>query len=454
MPVRRRAPLVLTVTAVLAAGALTACGTGNDPDTVKIAFPKDTDRKVTVRDDYIEAIAEKFEKKHPGKNVELIPIQAPQQDYYAKIQQMMRSPRTAPDLVYEDTFLLNSDVKSGYLRPLDGYLKSWKDWDRYAAGAKRSVRGEDGRTYGVPDGTDTRGLWFNRKIFAKAGLPRDWKPRTWEDVLDAARTVRKKVPGVVPLNVFTGKASGEVSAMQGFQPLLYGTGSGEDPLYDREKKKWVRGGQGFRDSLEFVSTVYAEKLGPDVGAALNPNIKTKVATEYLPEGKLAINLDGSWLGQQWLKSGGSPWPGWEKTMGLAPMPTQAGQAPGEVSMSGGWAWAIPRKSENPRLAWEMLETFQTTDNAVAFCVSNAQIAVRDDVAKDPRYLASSPGVAFFTERVKHTHYRPTLPVYPQVSTAITEAMEAVTTGDLTVEQAARRYDEQLTAITDGRVTSE
>ena len=60
----------------------------------------------------------------------------------------------------------------------------------------------------MPDGTDTRGLWFSKDVFAKAGLPADWQPKTWDEVLDAARTIKEKVPGVTPINVYTGKPAG------------------------------------------------------------------------------------------------------------------------------------------------------------------------------------------------------------------------------------------------------
>ncbi|POX38665.1 sugar ABC transporter substrate-binding protein [Streptomyces sp. Ru73] len=450
---RPAVPLML-LSAVLAAGTLTACGggAGSDPDTVKVAFIKDTNNKVTVRDDYVGMVAKQFEKANPGKKVKLLPIQASENDYYAKIQQTMRSPKTAPDLVYEDTFLINSDIEAGLLRPLDAYLAKWDGWQQFQPSAKAAARAQDGRTYGVPDGTDTRGLWFNKKIFAKAGLPADWRPKTWDEVLDAARTVKKKVPGVIPLNVFTGKGPGEAAVMQGFEMLLYGTG--KDPLYDPKSKKWVAGSQGFKDSLEFIDTVYSEKLGPDVSDALSPNIQTNVATELLPEGKLAIDLDGSWLGQQWQpKGGGKPWPEWSKTLGQAPFPTQHGQAPGKVSLAGGWTWSVPQRARNPELAWKLIETLQTKQNALEWCLRGAQIAVRKDVAEDPRYLKSMPGVGFFTGLVPVSQYRPALPVYPKVSAAIGEAMESVTAGDASPEQAAKAYDGQLRSTVDGQVVT-
>ncbi|WP_122616296.1 extracellular solute-binding protein [Streptomyces sp. Tu 4128] len=446
---------LFTLTA-LTSTALAACGSGSgsDPDTVKVSFKQSTDNSIKVMDTYLADIKKQFEKANPGKKVELVPIKAPDSEYYTKLQQMLRSPKTAPDLVYEDTFLINSDITSGYLKPLDPYLEKWKDWDQFIDTAKAATAGEDGKTYGVPDGTDTRGLWFSKDVFAKAGLPADWQPKTWAEVLDAARTIKEKVPGVTPINVYTGKPAGEAATMQGFEMLLYGTNDGTaDPLYDKDGKKWITAGKGFEDSLAFVESVYKEKLGPEVSDALDPNFGTAVRGELLPQGKLGIALDGSWLPQDWLEGSGHEWPQWSKELGLAAMPTQSGQAPGKVSMSGGWAWSIPDKAANPDLAFDFVKTMQTKANAQKWYIANSGIAVREDVANDPAYTAAQPGIKFFTDLVESTHYRPAYPAYPKVSVAIQEAMEGVTTGDLSVEEAARGYDEALKEATDNQVVS-
>ena len=451
---RPTAALTPLVALALAATTLTACGggSGSDPDTVKVSFKQSTDNSVKVMDTYLADIKKQFEKAHPGKKVELVPIKAPDSEYYTKLQQMLRSPKTAPDLVYEDTFLINSDITSGYLKPLDPYLAKWPDWNRFIDTAKAAAKGENGKTYGVPDGTDTRGLWFNKDIFDKAGLPADWQPRTWDDVLTAARTIKKKVPGVIPLNAYTGKPVGEAATMQTFEMLLYGTGDGgTDPLYDKNSKKWIAGGKGFEDALSFVETVYKEKLGPDVSDALDPNVMTRVRGEWLPQGKLAIALDGSWLPQDWLPGSGHEWPEWSKTLGLAAMPTQHGQAPGKVSMSGGWTWSIPAKAGNPDLAFEFVKTMQTKANAQKWYVANSGIAVREDVAEDPAYVDAQPGIKFFTDLVSTTHYRPAYPAYPKVSTAVQEAMEGVTTGDTSVAEATSSYTDALKDATDNQV---
>ncbi|WP_369225550.1 extracellular solute-binding protein [Streptomyces sp. R39] len=449
--------VALALVTTAATASLTACssGSGSSPDTVKISFKQSTDNSIKVMDTYLADIKKQFEKEYPGKKVELVPIKAPDSEYYTKLQQMLRSPRTAPDLVYEDTFLINSDITSGYLKPLDSYLAKWQDWGQFVDTAKAAAQGEDGKTYGVPDGTDTRGLWFDKRVFKKAGLPTDWQPKTWDDVLAAARTIKEKVPGVTPLNVYTGKPVGEGATMQGFEMLLYGTNDGTtDPLYDRTGRKWIAGSQGFKDTLSFVETVYKDKLGPDVSDALDPNFGTAVRGELLPQSKLGIDLDGSWLPQDWLKGSGHEWPDWSKDLGLAYMPTQHGQAPGKVSMSGGWTWAIPSKAANPDLAFDFVKTMQTKANAQKWYIANSGIAVRKDVASDPSYTSAQPGIKFFTDLVASTHYRPAYPAYPKVSTAIQEAMESVTTGDASVDKAASTYDSTLKDVTDNQVVAQ
>src|SRR5215212_3844138 len=142
MPVRPTA----AVPTLIAVTALTACGSGSgsDPDTVKVSFKQSTDNSIHVMDDYLDGVKKQFEKENPGKKVEFVPIKAPDSEYYTKLQQMLRSPKTAPDLVYEDTFLINSDITSGYLKPLDPYLDKWPDWDRFIDTAKAAAKAQDG----------------------------------------------------------------------------------------------------------------------------------------------------------------------------------------------------------------------------------------------------------------------------------------------------------------------
>ncbi|MEW2403661.1 extracellular solute-binding protein [Streptomyces sp. NPDC046862] len=440
------AAALTTVTALAASGCGGSGSSGSSAKSIKVVYWQNLDSQNKLQANRLASVVKQFTKANPGTKVTLVPVTASENDYYTKVQLMMRSPATAPDLVYEDTALINSDIASGYLKPIDSYLAKWSDWSKFVPASKVAARGaSDGKTYGVPDGTDTRGIWYNKQLFEKAGIAVPWQPKTWDDVLSAARKLKAKVPGVVPMNLYTGTAGGEASSMQGFEMLLYGTPAGDKSLYDVSQKKWVVGSKAFKDSLAFVHTVYSEKLGPPVDQALGANFGTTVGTELIPEGKLAIDIDGSWMPNNWGSTSPKPWSDWKTVIGTAAMPTQNGQAPGKISMSGGWAWSLPAKGKNPDLAWKFLTTIETKANHAKWNATNASIAVRTDSASDPAYVNSVPTNKFFTDLVRYTHFRPGLPAYNQVSTAIQKAMESVTTGQASVAKAAATFDSDVKA---------
>jgi multiple sugar transport system substrate-binding protein len=419
-----RRQLALLTTAVTVAAA-SGCGGGGSSDskTIKVAYQKFGNTHAI--DELFQKIEPVFEQQNPGYKLKLIPIQADENSYYTKLALMRRSPSTAPDVAYEDTFFVNSDVQAHYLLPLDSRLSAWPDWSQFVDAAKKAGQAADGHTYGVPMGTGNLAFWYNKKIFAKAGLPVPWQPKTWNDVLAAARQIKAKAPGVIPLNVYSGKGAGEAATMRGFEMLLYGT---NDPLYDSRTQKWVAPSRGMGDSLSFLKTVFSSGLGPSPQQALDPHWSDNVPGQELPQGKLAIDLDGSWLPEIWKPGGGAPWPAWSTTLGTAPMPTQNGQAPGKVSLSGGWLLSVGANTKNPDAAWKLVQLAMNRENSLFFDVKDNDIAVRRDVSADPSYGNGNPTLGFFTGLVPVSQYRPAFSVYPQISNQIQAAMEAVMTG--------------------------
>ncbi|WP_457967757.1 extracellular solute-binding protein [Arthrobacter sp. D1-29] len=440
----RRRALKITSLIASAAFALAACSPASpesETKTLKVVYQK-TD-SFTALDDMFKAAKAEFEAAHQGVTVELEPIQANDDDYGTKLALALRSPSTAPDVFYEDTFKVRSDVDAGYLLKLDSHLQEWKDWDSFDDGAKAAGLGDDGGTYAVPVGTDTRAIWYNKKVLSAAGVSVPWEPRSWQDILDTARKIKASDPSVVPFNMYAGKATGEGTVMQSFYELLYGTGS---ELYDADAKKWVVGSAGFTDSLAFLKTLYDEKLAVSPAEALDANVWKKVFGEWLPQGKMGATVEGSYSPSFWQKGGSYEWPGYEQDMGVAAFPTQNGQAPGGVSMSGGWTLAIGAGTKDPDLAFDFLSTALNQKNSLAFNIASSQIAVRKDVAADSGYQAANPFVKDVSELVSVTRYRPATADYPRISAAVQEATEAVITGARSPEQAAADYDAAVKGI--------
>lgn len=430
--------------------ALTACGgsskttSGNAADhasssgtkTITVAYQSYGSPPIWD-EEWLKKAKTGFEKEHKGVTIKLEPIQASENDFYTKIDLMMKSPSTAPDIVTEDTFLINSDASAGFLAPLNDYVNKWSDWSQFSDAMKKGSTGADGNVYGVPFSTDTRGLWYDTNVFKKAGLPVPWNPKNWNDILTAAKTIKEKVPGVVPFFAQVGKATGEATTMQTFEMLLYGT---NDTLYDESSKKWVVKSPGFLDSLKFIHEIYSQGLGPKLSTVLTGQADQTATQQMMPKDQIGISVDGNWIPGSWLPDGPTPWADGTKVMQLAAMPTQNGQAPGFTSMSGGWALSISKNAQNKDLAAQFIEYAVNKENNQWYDVHAGNLSPRTDVANDPTYK-STPGQEFgpATQFTQFTHFRPANPQYPSVSTQIQAAVESVATGAATPQQAMDQY---------------
>jgi len=232
--------------------------------------------------------------------------------------------------------------------------------------------------------------------------------------------------------------------MQGFEMLLYGTGN---TLYNKDKDQWVVGSDGFIDSLKFLETIFSSGLGASMQSMNDTNWSQTLYNKYFPDDKVGISLDGSWIPYNWLSTAEEPWEDWANEVGWTAMPTQDGQDPGKVSMSGGWAFAMGANAKNPDLSFEFMKQLNSKQNALSYTLANASVPVRTDVREDPKFKNQENSSAeFFSSLIDYTNFRPANENYPRVSAEIQKAMESVMTGSATPVQAAKKYDAAVESI--------
>lgn len=411
--------------------------------------------KFTYRDDGSDTYKkwiDELNKKYNNPKVKIVaaPITASEGDYFTKIALALKSGVNCPDIVTEDTFMLNSDASAGYLEDLTDKLAEWPDWtSQFEEPLKKGVTAADGKVYAVPYSTDSRGLWYNKEIFKKAGLPTDWQPKTWDDVLAACKTIKEKCPDVVPFWMNSGKATGEATSMQTYEMLLYGAGG---TLYDESSKKWVVKSSAMTETLNFIDSIYKNGYGPSLSLVLNGEAGNTFARQYMPKGKVGIGLDGYWTSGNWTKGGAAEWEGYTEKVGFAPMPTSKGQEPKTITMSGGWSLAIPKQSKNKEAAWEFLKFAMNKENMLSIDKASGFLTTRKDVAADESFMAI-PFNKQATEMLRNAQFRPSVDKYPSVSTKIQAMVESVATGTKPAD-AMNKYAQDVARIVgNDKVTS-
>lgn len=375
------------------------------------------------------------------------PIVANDSDYFTKVQTEMQDKKTSPDLFFEDTFQLNTDVAAGYVADLSSYTKDWEDWNngKIIESLKEGVKGSDGKTYAVPTSTDVRGLWYNKDVMEKAGLGRDWQPKSWQDILDACAAIKKNCASdVVPIWFAASNTEAEATSMNTFEMLLSGT---SDKLVDESTGVWNISGKGITDSLNFIKTC-KDKGYMGTPSEVFDASDYQYANKYMSTGKLGIYLNGSWGYADYLSKGSYPMQGYtdetlQNGLGFAQMPKQNGG--GFTTMSGGWSWAVSKNSGSQDLAFDFMKQMMKADNYITYLVGSGNLSVRSDMSSYSDYSKK----LYVTEDEKMAEtasFRPHNENYSKVSSYIYAMVDTIVRNDTSVADAEKDFQTSVKSV--------
>ncbi len=365
------------------------------------------------------------------------------EDYKSKIALDLRTGSGA-DIVSLDGIWVGEFAEAGYIQPLTDVVgdavDEWDGWDEIPDAVQANMSFDDQR-YGIPAGSDGRVLFYNKDLFTQAGLPADWQPTSWAEILDAARALQG-IDGVTPIQLNAGTAMGEATTMQGVLPLLVGTGQ---RIYDQDTGMWQGDTQNVRDVLGLYQTVYGEGLG-DPTLQQEAQGRDKSFAEFAA-GTVGILMEGDYFWRSVIEptQGVAPMPDRDQVVGYTKLPAME---PGSgidgqdfVSMSGGGGRVLNPATEFPQQAWDLLTFMNSAEATTALIGDGARLTQRQDV--NDEILANDPMLSFIADQVVPlSAYRPGLAVYPQVSVALQQATLDVVTG-MTPEDAAAKYQQAV-----------
>lgn len=356
------------------------------------------------------------------------------------------------DIMNIDGIWVGEFADAGYIKPLVKVVgpsfTKWEGWSQVNT-AVQDLMSYNGTRYGIPQGTDGRILYFNKKIFAAAGLPTDWQPTSWADILAAAKKIKDSgQAGVVPIQINAGTQMGEATTMQGVLPLLVGTG---ERIYDPAAKKWTGNTVGIRKVLQFYADIYGSNGYGNPTWQLTATGRDD-SFQGFADGKVGILGEGDygWRGVWNPATGNHKMATRNADIGFAKIPAIT---PGAgirkqsfVSMSGGAGYVLNPGTKNAPMAWDLLTFMNNRESIQASLNGSVKISQRNDVNN---YIASAAGDALIAFIVKNvmplTAYRPGLADYNAVSAELQKATEAIVNGT-SVTAAAAAYETAIKAI--------
>lgn len=228
----------------------------------------------------------------------------------------------------------------------------------------------EGKTYSVPFTGDVSVLFYNKTLFAEAGLDPESPPKTHQEIADAAAKISALGNGKYGY-VFSGACGG--CNIFSLTPLIWASGGnvlnedGTEALLDSPevtdaltlyRDMWENG-----DMPKLVQT----DNGPNAGPAFQ-------------EGKIGMRGDGTFFLSTLAEEG-------KVDFGVTPLPGKDG---GSASFAGGDNLSITSGAKNPEGAWEFLE-WATGEEAQTQLADASVLPTRMDlldeiyIPKDPRY---------------------------------------------------------------------
>lgn len=405
---------------------LAACGnesSDNDNDKSPAGGDKELSAELTWWDTSDAAneapaydkLIEKFNEDYPNVTIkhETVPFDQTQ----TKFKTAAESGSGAPDILRAEVAWVPEFASLGYLYALDGTAAL----DNNFLETPLSSNVFDGKTYGVPQVTDTLGLMYNKALFEKAGI--EEPPATWDEVKTAAEALKSKA-GVDGIYINSGGYF--------LLPFLYGEGA---DLVDADAKEIVV------NSDEAVTGITTAQDLVKTGAAVKPVANDPYGTmmTLFKEQKVGMIINGPW---EVAGISDDPNFGGIENLGVAPVP---GGSAGQGAPVGGhnyvvWSGMDDAKAE----AAAAFIAFMSSAESEAFIADELGLLPGNADSYD---LVTNERVSLWADAMQAAQPRPWIPEGGQFFTALdvlgTEVMIQGKDVKKSLDKVAKTYKNEV-----------
>lgn len=294
--------------------------------------------------------------------------------------------------------------------------------DAYFAGPLNSVSW-DGKLFGLPKYTDTIGLFYNKDLFRKAGLDPETPPKTWDELLEAARKLNDPANNVYGITLSA--RAGEEGTFQ-FLPWIQMSGGSYTEV----------NGPGAIKALELWKTMIDEKLASQDVLSLGQ----WDSTGTFNSGNAAMAISGPWELNRMSTDAKFDW-------GVALLPTETPDG-ARSSALGGFNWGIFSTTKHPDEAFKLLEYYVSQENRL-FPEFSSLPARGDITLPETGVPLKDAALEVFQEQLKYAQPRGPHPDWQKISKAIYDAMQSALTGQMSAKDALDQAQATITGIVGG-----
>ena len=314
-----------------------------------------------------------FKEKNKAVPFKFEPIPG---NYGEKIQLMLGT-HQPPDLFWIKDYTSPAFMRFDVLAPLDEFIKKDTTFDlNDFFPLFRDAYTHKGKYYGFAKDFNTYVLFYNKEMFAKAGI--DHPPTNWKELEETAKKLTIDSNGDGKIDQY-GIVIEPVFEM--LMPFVHQNG-GE--LQDKEGNPLINE-PAFLGALNYYYGLYKNKIATiptDVGAGWNGDAFGRKSA--------AMVISGGWL-IPYLKDG---YP--KIKYGVTTLP----QGKVKATLAFSTAYVIPKEAKYPENAWKMLSYFAGKEGMTKWTSTGLAFPTRKSVAEangfytDPTYKVFMESVSF------------------------------------------------------------
>jgi multiple sugar transport system substrate-binding protein len=375
------------------------------------------------RTETLKQIVKTFEDANPGVHVEITSL--PWGQAFEKFATMVSAGDT-PDVVEMPDRWQSLYANNGMLESLEPYLAKWDHTKDLNDRALQMGRYVNNTAYALPYGFYLRAMFYNKKLFAQAGI--DGPPKTLDDFVADAKKV-SAIPGKYGYCLRGGP--GGLNGWMMFGATVAGDGTffkpdGTSTMADPD---WVKG-------VAILTDIY--KSGGAPKDSVNWGFNDIVSGFYSGTCAMLDQDPDALIGISGQMN--------KDDYDVAPMPK--GPAGKAFPTLGYGSWSMFSNSQNKDLAWKLIATLDGPDGNIAWNKKTGALPIYKSAEKDPFY-ADPKFKGWFAELADPNVVPLVMPTYLKEFAFFADSLAVKTTqqallGQLTPEQLATQWATYLT----------
>ncbi|HEX2069293.1 MAG TPA: sugar ABC transporter substrate-binding protein [Actinomycetota bacterium] len=422
----------LLATVVLAVSACT--GTGGDPEQPSPGGPVSGQISLMVFGEPEEikayrALIDGFKQAEPGVTVNLIET-SDREDLIARFSTGFAA-GTPPDLFLLNYRFYGQFAARGVLEPLQGYLDSSREFEEgdFYQQAMEAFK-FDGRQTCMPQNISSLVVYYNKDLFAEAGIDEPTAGWTWDDMREAAHSLTRDLNGDGEPDQY---GVGVEPSIIRIAPFVWSNGGNVVDNEQNPSRLTLDTPQALEAMQQFFDLRQVDLVAPGEEEVESEDLETRFLN-----GTMAMLLESRRATPTLRTITDFDWD-------VAPLPRH--QEPAGILHSD--AYCLTRASENKAAAWRFIEFALGPQGAPLVAETGRTVPSLRSVAESEAFLdptAKPRNSRVFLDTIPVIRRVPTISTWPEIEDVAEGILEGGFFEGVDVEDVARQLNDQTREI--------